>query len=103
MIIFTSSPVIGPVLCFFLFESLWCLNEVAKELENPFGQEPQPQAKTRSPRPPYGPPRYDVDLGSLLQEEEEDEEQQQDWFSKSNKEQQARTVDQSAGDQSHRT
>ncbi|CAJ1396148.1 unnamed protein product [Effrenium voratum] len=39
VIIFTSSPVIGPVLCFFLFESLWCLNEVAKELENPFGQD----------------------------------------------------------------
>ena len=25
--------------CFFLFESVWCLNEVAKELENPFGQD----------------------------------------------------------------
>lgn len=39
VIIFTSSAVIGPILCFFLFESLWCLNEVAKELENPFGQD----------------------------------------------------------------
>lgn len=38
-IIFTANPVIGPILCFFLFESLWCLNEVAKELENPFGQD----------------------------------------------------------------
>lgn len=36
---FTGSPIAGPVLCFFLFESLWCLNEVAKELENPFGQD----------------------------------------------------------------
>ncbi|CAK9113980.1 unnamed protein product, partial [Durusdinium trenchii] len=39
VIIFTANPVIGPILCFFLFESLWCLNEVAKELENPFGQD----------------------------------------------------------------
>jgi len=39
VIVFTKSPVVGPVLCFFLFESLWCLNEVAKELENPFGQD----------------------------------------------------------------
>ncbi|CAK8989364.1 SET domain-containing protein [Durusdinium trenchii] len=36
---FTGSPIAGPILCFFLFESLWCLNEVAKELENPFGQD----------------------------------------------------------------
>ncbi|CAJ1357983.1 unnamed protein product [Effrenium voratum] len=39
VIVFTGSPVAGPILCFFLFESLWCLNEVAKELENPFGQD----------------------------------------------------------------
>ena len=37
VVVFTQSPFVGPVLCFFLFESLWCLNEVAKELENPFG------------------------------------------------------------------
>ncbi|CAE7212656.1 unnamed protein product, partial [Symbiodinium microadriaticum] len=37
--VFTGSYVVGPILCFFLFESLWCLNEVAKELENPFGQD----------------------------------------------------------------
>ena len=29
--VFTGSYVVGPILCFFLFESLWCLNEVAKE------------------------------------------------------------------------
>eukprot|EP00440_Ansanella_granifera_P020975 gb/GFBE01022776.1/.p1 GENE.gb/GFBE01022776.1/~~gb/GFBE01022776.1/.p1 ORF type:complete len:266 (+),score=35.22 gb/GFBE01022776.1/:1-798(+) len=34
---FTQSMVFGPILCFVLFEGLWCLNEVAKELENPFG------------------------------------------------------------------
>ncbi|CAL1125891.1 unnamed protein product [Cladocopium goreaui] len=39
VIVFTKSRVVGPILCFFLFESLWCLNEVAKELENPFGQD----------------------------------------------------------------
>lgn len=39
VIVFTGSYVVGPILCFFLFESLWCLNEVAKELENPFGQD----------------------------------------------------------------
>ena len=39
VVVFTQSPFVGPVLCFFLFESLWCLNEVAKELENPFGQD----------------------------------------------------------------
>ncbi|CAK9087868.1 unnamed protein product [Durusdinium trenchii] len=39
VIVFTKSLVVGPVLCFFLFESLWCMNEVAKELENPFGQD----------------------------------------------------------------
>ena len=30
VIVFTSSAVIGPILCFFLFESLWCLNEVPR-------------------------------------------------------------------------
>ena len=28
-----------PILCFFLYACLWCLNEVAKELENPFGED----------------------------------------------------------------
>lgn len=32
---FTGSPVAGPILCFFLFESLWCLNEVAKDRRRP--------------------------------------------------------------------
>eukprot|EP00439_Symbiodinium_sp_Y106_P086499 s128_g33.t1 len=39
VIVFTRSPIAGPILCFLLFESLWCLNEVAKELENPFGHD----------------------------------------------------------------
>eukprot|EP00438_Fugacium_kawagutii_P031051 Skav216748 [mRNA] locus=scaffold3744:17516:21995:+ [translate_table: standard] len=39
VIVFTRSPVAGPILSFLLFESIWCLNEVAKELENPFGQD----------------------------------------------------------------
>jgi len=39
VVIFTQSPIVSPIVCFFLFESLWCLNEVAKELENPFGQD----------------------------------------------------------------
>lgn len=29
--------VLAPILCFFLFTGVWCLNEVAKELENPYG------------------------------------------------------------------
>ena len=40
VIVFTASPVVGPILCVLLFESLWCLSEVAKELENPFGDDP---------------------------------------------------------------
>ncbi|CAE7480487.1 unnamed protein product [Symbiodinium natans] len=39
VVIFTGSPVVGPILCFILFTSLWCLNDVAMELENPFGQD----------------------------------------------------------------
>lgn len=39
VIVFTRSPIAGPILSFLLFESIWCLNEVAKELENPFGQD----------------------------------------------------------------
>lgn len=39
VITFTRNPVAGPLLSFMLFESIWCLNEVAKELENPFGQD----------------------------------------------------------------
>ena len=39
VVIFTGSPIAGPILCFILFVTLWCLNEVAKELENPFGQD----------------------------------------------------------------
>lgn len=34
---FTNSMVLAPILCFLLFEGIWCLNEVAKELENPYG------------------------------------------------------------------
>ncbi|CAE7884618.1 UPF0187 protein [Symbiodinium microadriaticum] len=37
--IFTGSYIVGPILCFILFMSLWSLNEVAMELENPFGQD----------------------------------------------------------------
>mmetsp|Transcript_13110 Transcript_13110/g.31274 ORF Transcript_13110/g.31274 Transcript_13110/m.31274 type:complete len:401 (-) Transcript_13110:195-1397(-) len=39
VVVFTGSPVAGPILSFFLHASLWCLNEVAKELENPFGED----------------------------------------------------------------
>lgn len=39
VILFTRSPIAGPILCLLLFESLWCLSEVAKELENPFGDD----------------------------------------------------------------
>ncbi|CAK9109681.1 Uncharacterized protein SCF082_LOCUS50966 [Durusdinium trenchii] len=49
VIVFTKSLVVGPVLCFFLFESLWCMNEVAKELENPFGQERQEKPQSAQP------------------------------------------------------
>lgn len=35
--IFTRSMVIGPVMTFLLFVGVWCVNEVAIELENPFG------------------------------------------------------------------
>lgn len=36
---FTQSYILGPAISFVLFESMWCLNELAKELENPFGQD----------------------------------------------------------------
>eukprot|EP00927_Polykrikos_kofoidii_P028567 TRINITY_DN24914_c0_g1_i1.p1 TRINITY_DN24914_c0_g1~~TRINITY_DN24914_c0_g1_i1.p1 ORF type:complete len:617 (-),score=76.74 TRINITY_DN24914_c0_g1_i1:26-1711(-) len=35
--LFTQSMIIGPVMTFLLFEGFWGVNEVAKELENPFG------------------------------------------------------------------
>jgi len=38
VVVFTGG-LVGPILCFFLYACLWCLNEVAKELENPFGED----------------------------------------------------------------
>merc|ERR1719277_2879754 len=35
--IFTDSLIASPILAFLLFEGIWGVNEVAKELENPFG------------------------------------------------------------------
>merc|ERR1712232_711481 len=37
MCVFTDSYFAGPILTFLLFEGLWCVNEVSKQLENPFG------------------------------------------------------------------
>jgi hypothetical protein len=37
--IFTQSFIAGPIISFMLFLSFWCVNEVAKDLENPFGQD----------------------------------------------------------------
>lgn len=36
---FTDSMILGPIMTFFLFHGVWCVNEVAKELENPFGND----------------------------------------------------------------
>jgi len=36
---FTQHMLLGPLLTFLIFEAVWCLNEVAKELENPFGSD----------------------------------------------------------------
>eukprot|EP00929_Paragymnodinium_shiwhaense_P077938 TRINITY_DN4026_c0_g1_i2.p1 TRINITY_DN4026_c0_g1~~TRINITY_DN4026_c0_g1_i2.p1 ORF type:complete len:586 (-),score=102.28 TRINITY_DN4026_c0_g1_i2:47-1804(-) len=36
---FTQSLIAGPIVSFFLFQGIWGLNEVAKELENPFGSD----------------------------------------------------------------
>lgn len=36
---FTQSLIAGPIISFMIFESFWCVNEVAKDLENPFGQD----------------------------------------------------------------
>merc|ERR1712048_988150 len=37
MACFTQSLIAGPILTFVVFETFWCINEVAKDLENPFG------------------------------------------------------------------
>lgn len=37
MACFTQSMIAGPILTFVLFETIWCINEVSKDLENPFG------------------------------------------------------------------
>jgi len=37
MVCFTQSYIAAPILSFLLFEGVWGINEVAKELENPFG------------------------------------------------------------------
>merc|ERR1712113_533159 len=39
IVCFTESMIAGPVLTFLLFEGIWGVNEVAKELENPFGSD----------------------------------------------------------------
>lgn len=36
---FTDSLYLGPAMTFVVFESMWCVNEVARELENPFGED----------------------------------------------------------------
>merc|ERR1719277_2306254 len=35
--VFTDSLIASPILAFLLFQGIWGVNEVAKELENPFG------------------------------------------------------------------
>jgi len=37
MCVFTQSYYVGPILSFLLFQSLWCINQVSLQLENPFG------------------------------------------------------------------
>lgn len=39
MTVFTDSMLVGPLLSFVMFQGIWGLNEVAKELENPFGED----------------------------------------------------------------
>merc|ERR1719162_269413 len=35
--VFTSSMIVSPIMTFLLFQGIWGVNEVAKELENPLG------------------------------------------------------------------
>merc|ERR1712032_1603964 len=37
--VFTKSMIVGPIMSFVLLEGIWGMNEMAKELENPFGQD----------------------------------------------------------------
>jgi predicted membrane chloride channel (bestrophin family) len=37
VVVFTESMVVGPLLSALIFHTIWCMNETAKELENPFG------------------------------------------------------------------
>lgn len=37
MACFTQSLIAGPILTFVVFETFWCINETARDLENPFG------------------------------------------------------------------
>jgi len=39
IVCFTESLIASPILAFLLFEGIWGVNEVAKELENPFGSD----------------------------------------------------------------
>jgi len=39
IVAFTQSIIAGPILSFALFQGIWGINEVAKELENPFGRD----------------------------------------------------------------
>ena len=62
VIVFTRSPIAGPILSFLLFESIWCLNEVAKELENPFGQDTNDARRV----PPSRSLKFVSDVGSRV-------------------------------------